>query len=1001
MKIKQAHIYGFGKIENVKLHNLTNLTVLFGENESGKTTIITFIKSVLFGFPPRSHGFEPKFHSKYGGRLLVHFSKIGDVSIERVKGKAAGDVTVVMPDGTVGSDKLLAQLLNNLDEKTFTSIYLYNIHELQDVDKLSNEDLNRFLFSTSTIGTDKLLKIENYLARQLYNLFRARGEKLKLNALLIEIEEIYKKLINAKQQNSTYFNLIEERDNLIQQLSEIDIEQTDIYNRLNLLSQWQDLSQHVTERATIKNELEKLGEINFPYDGEAQLKQIQELIMRTETQVASKEKAINQLREQLKFTKPKEEVLAKESEILLAVESAPLYEKLKVDKSEIEVTLANLKTEINTIRDQLHINTDPEELLSINTSILVKDEITNLEQELQRQEIKQEQLQTDLQQNEINLSRLKEEKQQLSKGLLSVEDRLQREQQLTIANNYEKLRREHDDITERLNKLKQDYETEEKATIKAKKTNFKITVVTIIFVLIAIVTYFYDLRTIAFGALSCLILILLFRRPKNFTINEQQHTEQLNYYERKLQTLTTDLKAAQNIDQTKITNQLRADQEQREQLRLVTAKINDLQKTTEELRASLMQQKERLAELYNRCDKFAKQWGLPSAATRSNITQYFNKIDDLKSLLRRQHQLIKKHTVLKENMKSLENKILSLAKHCGENHLESPLTIVASLKRLREQQLTKSITYKEQTATLTSLTNELEQLNSEHNLLKKARQKLFAQAEVTSVTQFYNKAELAKEQKRLHTQLREQELLINDEIIVEINTLFPNISTNGEKEIELCHNKITKLDEQRTKLNERIASLNYEISLLEEGGTYNELQQIYQTKRQQLNDGSLEWARLALAEHILKKTLAIYKKDRLPKLLLRAEKYLATLTNGEYEQIIINEDEFYLLRNDKVKFTPIELSQATAEQVYVALRLALAVTLKEQSLSFPLIIDDSFVNFDKQRTARVVQLLKQISESTQIILFTCHHPLVEQFSEGDIKKLPTRSMKQLTNVTIS
>ncbi|MDV2887592.1 hypothetical protein RYX45_20680, partial [Alkalihalophilus pseudofirmus] len=69
-----------------------------------------------------------------------------------------------------------------------------------------------------------------------------------------------------------------------------------------------------------------------------------------------------------------------------------------------------------------------------------------------------------------------------------------------------------------------------------------------------------------------------------------------------------------------------------------------------------------------------------------------------------------------------------------------------------------------------------------------------------------------------------------------------------------------------------------------------------------------------------------------------------------------------------------ELSQATTEQLYVSIRLALATTLYE-NYQFPIIIDDSFVNFDAGRTRKVIELLKKLA-GNQILFFTCHEHLL-------------------------
>ena len=49
-----------------------------------------------------------------------------------------------------------------------------------------------------------------------------------------------------------------------------------------------------------------------------------------------------------------------------------------------------------------------------------------------------------------------------------------------------------------------------------------------------------------------------------------------------------------------------------------------------------------------------------------------------------------------------------------------------------------------------------------------------------------------------------------------------------------------------------------------------------------------------------------------------------------------------------------------------------------------MIIDDGFVNFDRDRTKRIIQILLEMSKSTQVLFFTCHEHILDLFSENQI-----------------
>ena len=50
MKIKELRLKNFGKFTNKEIHFLDGMNVIYGENESGKSTLYTFIRAMLFFF---------------------------------------------------------------------------------------------------------------------------------------------------------------------------------------------------------------------------------------------------------------------------------------------------------------------------------------------------------------------------------------------------------------------------------------------------------------------------------------------------------------------------------------------------------------------------------------------------------------------------------------------------------------------------------------------------------------------------------------------------------------------------------------------------------------------------------------------------------------------------------------------------------------------------------------------------------------------------------------
>ena len=163
LSIKKIQIYGFGKHENVAISLHEHVTVFYGMNEAGKTTIQQFILQMLFGFPTKQQAlqkYEPKTSTKFGGHLTVSHPIYGECTIERVRGKATGDVTVYCEDGTKGHEDLLAKLLYGYSRASFEAVFAFSIHELQGIEKMSEEELTHLLLASGTTGVHQLSVLE-------------------------------------------------------------------------------------------------------------------------------------------------------------------------------------------------------------------------------------------------------------------------------------------------------------------------------------------------------------------------------------------------------------------------------------------------------------------------------------------------------------------------------------------------------------------------------------------------------------------------------------------------------------------------------------------------------------------------------------------------------------------------------------------------------------------------------------------------------------------------
>ena len=158
-------------------------------------------------------------------------------------------------------------------------------------------------------------------------------------------------------------------------------------------------------------------------------------------------------------------------------------------------------------------------------------------------------------------------------------------------------------------------------------------------------------------------------------------------------------------------------------------------------------------------------------------------------------------------------------------------------------------------------------------------------------------------------------------------------------------------------------------------------------KMEQLPDEEQLQRSLTLARHRLaeleRTSIAIgYAQDALetaalelqrrftPRITAQAGEFLSRLTGGAYDRIAINEDLSLLSarEGETTLREPHWRSEGTGDQMYLALRLAVWEALSPNS---PLVLDDALVRFDQARMEKALELLKDLCQKRQILLFSC------------------------------
>lgn len=110
-----------------------------------------------------------------------------------------------------------------------------------------------------------------------------------------------------------------------------------------------------------------------------------------------------------------------------------------------------------------------------------------------------------------------------------------------------------------------------------------------------------------------------------------------------------------------------------------------------------------------------------------------------------------------------------------------------------------------------------------------------------------------------------------------------------------------------------------------------------------------------------------------PRLNRRAGELFAALTGGAYNSVALSRDfeAQATLAGELIPRKWLALSKGTADQLYLAVRLAMCELTMPMDDPAPLVLDDALVTFDDGRMALALALLKELARDRQILLFTC------------------------------
>lgn len=241
-------------------------------------------------------------------------------------------------------------------------------------------------------------------------------------------------------------------------------------------------------------------------------------------------------------------------------------------------------------------------------------------------------------------------------------------------------------------------------------------------------------------------------------------------------------------------------------------------------------------------------------------------------------------------------------------------------------------------------------------------------AEVTKIEEGLENIE-EKENEKIVNEFKDKvdEKQINDilsaryeDIVDLINQKEESLSNYkvSEKKMEIENENIVENLENLVSLEEDLDRLYEEKEELES------INEIYNLVKQNLEEAYEEM-----------------KSNITPDFILEIQNIISNATNGKYKKCLVDEDGIKI-ENESGSYISIDrLSIGTIDMIYLALRLSAAKSISDEKI--PIILDEAFAYYDKNRMKNILRYLN--NNNNQVIIFTCTNREIKVLEEEKIE----------------
>lgn len=1036
MRITDISVDGFGVWHDLELRKLSpEVTLFHGLNEAGKTTLMQFLRSVLYGvsdecraaYLPPINGGEP------GGSLglvtddgpfrvsryvdLKRPSTLGDHDIGRVR--------VQLPGGEQQGDRLLREAIEHVDESTFNNVFAVGLDEIQLLGTLGGSEAAEWIYRL-TSGLDRISLydvIQGLRTSQAHLLGGTDDTKSKIANLIAEKQQLEGEIAELAGQTRTWCERGVEIAEIDQQIETLRADLRQRERRARRVEVAMGIRPQWAERDEVMARLKSLSGLH-PLEASAidDLDALKEKIEEHERQRDILKGQRHQLRDEAESLGINEALANNCCRIEGLSEQQEWLESLAAQSAEHEAEAdklaARFDAETSRLAQQwfgdssrrLELTTEQLEELAPQREAMKAAEkaltAASLEYETYRDEAAKFE-------SQLSSATSSSERLGLPTNLQDAGELVARlRQRLNVEQKIEQTRR---------NGVELEQQARDMLDAQVIPLRLYVAWAGCVFGAAALITAWFITGTNPglgqAGALLAFISVLI---PFMRWASESRMADDQDSIHRQIEELTRQLNAAreekEQLDEDlavadgSVVLRLQTAEKHLAELEDMLPVESDRRRATETSRAAKQQYdaaKQRMTEAEKDWRGALKALGLPEQLAPKEVNLLAGQYEQLAALENKAQSRVDEMQRRQREFDRVVNRIERLAEQTGlvkpdAEPLEQ-LEHLLSESRMQQAQI-------EHRKKLAERAKELKVEEARHARaaigFARKRDALFQSAGVEHETAFRQLAADLAEVK----ELEQQRTALTREIVAAIGALgdeqdfagffAPEVVGKLENdweqltsEHEEVESEVQTLVAKRTKLVESQRVLSEDASLSAKQIELGEVE----AKLERAQQG---WRERAVVSQMLENVRHDYEQHRQPETLLEATNYFTQLTGGHYTRVWtpLADDVLYVDRVDastgKVQSLKVDsLSRGTREQLFLSVRMAVVAMFARRGIQLPMILDDVLVNYDEKRAAVAAKVLCEFAaDGHQCLVFTCHEHILSIFKKlsADARRLPSR-----------